>query len=182
VLVGGLDTDTLQSGSVAGAGAILCVSCGLQLSLEPNEQVPDCPECGGSSFHRASIFEQPTAAPLAIEPEPESPDWLDGTRSAISKAGRYLAFRDQGRTRLRSLSAGWTRLGRSGAADLRLDDPTVSRRHALIVHQADGALRVLDDRSLNGVFVNGKRVDWSALADGDELRIGRYRLYLIDAS
>ncbi len=55
----------------------------------------------------------------------------------------------------------------------------MSRRHALIVRQPDG-LRVLDDRSLNGVFVNGERVEWSTLADGDEVVIGRHRLYFVD--
>jgi pSer/pThr/pTyr-binding forkhead associated (FHA) protein len=58
---------------------------------------------------------------------------------------------------------------------VRFDDPTVSRRHALVVRQADG-VRVLDDRSLNGVFVNGERVEWRALRDGDEIVVGRYRL------
>ena len=58
-----------------------------------------------------------------------------------------------------ALTREWTRIGRSLAADVRFDDPTVSRRHALIVRQPDG-VRVLDDRSLNGVFVNGARVEW----------------------
>ncbi len=58
---------------------------------------------------------------------------------------------------------------------MRFDDPTVSRRHALIVRQPDG-VRVLDDRSLNGVFVNGARVEGKALKDGDEIIVGRYRL------
>ncbi len=40
-------------------------------------------------------------------------------------------------------------------------------------------LRALDDRSLNGLFVNGDCVDWAPLADGDELEVGRYRLYVI---
>ena len=57
-----------------------------------------------------------------------------------------------------ALTREWTRIGRSLAADVRFDDPTVSRRHALIVRQPDG-VRLLDDRSLNGVFVNGARVD-----------------------
>jgi pSer/pThr/pTyr-binding forkhead associated (FHA) protein len=41
-------------------------------------------------------------------------------------------------------------------------------------------VRVLDDRSLNGVFVNGERVEWSTLADGDEIVIGRHHLHFID--
>ena len=74
-----------------------------------------------------------------------------------------------------ALTREWTRIGRSLAADVRFDDPTVSRRHALIVRQPDG-VRVLDDRSLNGVFVNGERIEGRLLADGDEIIVGRYRL------
>ena len=80
-----------------------------------------------------------------------------------------------------ALTREWTRIGRSLAADMRFDDPTVSRRHALVVRQADG-VRVLDDRSLNGVFVNGERVEWQALADGDELLVGRHCLRFVDAT
>jgi pSer/pThr/pTyr-binding forkhead associated (FHA) protein len=79
------------------------------------------------------------------------------------------------------IEEGWTRIGRSGAADVRLDDPTVSRRHALVVLTPEGDLRALDDRSLNGLFVNGERVEWAPLSDGDELEIGRYRLYVLEA-
>ena len=61
---------------------------------------------------------------------------------------------------------------------MRFDDPTVSRRHALIVRHPDG-VRLLDDRSLNGVFVNGARVDGKALQDGDEIIVGRYRLAFV---
>jgi pSer/pThr/pTyr-binding forkhead associated (FHA) protein len=39
---------------------------------------------------------------------------------------------------------------------------------------------VLDDRSLNGVFVNGERVEWRVLADGDEVVVGRHRLRYLD--
>jgi pSer/pThr/pTyr-binding forkhead associated (FHA) protein len=77
-----------------------------------------------------------------------------------------------------ALRADWTRIGRSLAADVRLDDPTISRRHALVVRGPDG-LRVLDDRSLNGVFVNGERVEWRTLEPGDEIVVGRYRLYFV---
>ena len=80
-----------------------------------------------------------------------------------------------------ALTREWTRIGRSLAADIRFDDPTVSRRHALIVRQPDG-VRVLDDRSLNGVFVNGERVEWRTLEDGDEILVGRYRLSYLDVA
>jgi pSer/pThr/pTyr-binding forkhead associated (FHA) protein len=41
---------------------------------------------------------------------------------------------------------------------------------------------VLDDRSLNGVFVNGERVEWRVLGDGDEIVVGRYRLHFLEAA
>ena len=40
---------------------------------------------------------------------------------------------------------------------------------------------MLDDRSLNGVFLNGEMVEWGTLGDGDELAIGRYRLFALEA-
>jgi pSer/pThr/pTyr-binding forkhead associated (FHA) protein len=104
------------------------------------------------------------------------------TSIGIDRPGQYLAYRSSDdRVLAFTLQREWTRIGRSLAADIRFDDPTVSRRHALIVRQADG-LRVLDDRSLNGVFVNGERVDGRTLNDGDEIIIGRYRLAFLSVS
>jgi pSer/pThr/pTyr-binding forkhead associated (FHA) protein len=144
--------------------------------------VPECPNCGSASFRRTSLFESPTAG-AHLEPiEEGEPNWLPELRGSIQEAGQYVAFDDGDETQLVRLSEGWTRVGRSAMADVRLDDATVSRRHALVVRQPDGGLRVLDDRSLNGVFVNGERVDWARLADGDELTIGRYRLHVIDTA
>jgi pSer/pThr/pTyr-binding forkhead associated (FHA) protein len=65
-----------------------------------------------------------------------------------------------------------TRGGRGLQADLILEDPTVSRRHAIIVLTDDGA-RLLDDNSLNGTWCNGERVvDGVALRDGDVIGVG----------
>jgi pSer/pThr/pTyr-binding forkhead associated (FHA) protein len=106
--------------------------------------------------------------------------WISELREGMDEPGQYLAYRESDdHARAFTLEREWTRIGRSLAADVRFDDPTVSRRHALIVRQPDG-LRVLDDRSLNGVFVNGERVEWSTLADGDEIVIGRHHLHFCD--
>ena len=102
-------------------------------------------------------------------------------RESIAEPGKYLAMFADGRTRVIELSDGWSRIGRSRSADIRLDDPTVSRRHAVVVQTPEGELRVLDDRSMNGICVNGEPVDWSPLADGDELQIGRYTLSVIES-
>jgi pSer/pThr/pTyr-binding forkhead associated (FHA) protein len=99
-------------------------------------------------------------------------------REQIERPGEYLAFTEDGHENVVALTREWTRIGRSLTGDLRLDDTTVSRRHALLGRQPDG-VRLLDDRSLNGVFVNGERVEWTILHDGDEIEIGRYRLNFI---
>ena len=127
------------------------------------------------------MFEQPTLRNIAISrPTAKPEDWLDDVRESIAEPGKYLAMFADGRTLVIELSVGWSRIGRSRSADIRLDDPTVSRRHAVIVRTPEGELRVLDDRSMNGIQVNAEPVDWSPLADGDELQIGRYTLTVIE--
>jgi FHA domain len=111
----------------------------------------------------------------------ERPAWVDEARGGLEGAGRWLAYEEDGRERIVALDREWTRIGRSLAADIRFDDATVSRRHALLVSQADG-VRVLDDRSLNGVYVNGRRVEWSALRDGDRITVGRHTLWFLDTA
>jgi pSer/pThr/pTyr-binding forkhead associated (FHA) protein len=109
----------------------------------------------------------------------ERPGWVEDARAGLDEPGKYLAYEEAGRHVVVAISREWTRIGRSLAADLRFDDATVSRRHALIVNQADG-VRVLDDRSLNGIFVNGRRVEWAPLSDGDEITVGRHTLHYVD--
>jgi hypothetical protein len=162
----------------ASVGSLSCVSCGYAVAAAAVlEDLPECPACGGTSFRRRSIFEQPTVDAEAVTPTADEPDWLGDVRS--EQGMPCLAFDSDGDQVVAELPMGWTRIGRSGAADLRLDDPTVSRRHALIVRTEEDGLRALDDRSLNGLFVNGERVEWARLKDGDELEIGRFRLYFI---
>jgi predicted RNA-binding Zn-ribbon protein involved in translation (DUF1610 family) len=170
-------------GAAPGAGTFSCSQCGSQVSLETLDELPACPRCGNESFRRASMFEtgeQPTTPEVPVADPEISPEWLSGARDQIEAPGRYLAFYDEG-TRVCMLDKGWTRIGRSVTADIRLDDPTVSRRHALVVWEPGEPLRVLDDRSLNGIFLNGELVDWGTAGDGDELVVGRYRLFVLEA-
>jgi pSer/pThr/pTyr-binding forkhead associated (FHA) protein len=120
-------------------------------------------------------------APAAADPAGERPAWVEEARAGLDAPGRWLAYEDDGTERVVALSREWTRIGRSLAADVRFDDATVSRRHALLVAQADG-VRVLDDRSLNGVYVNGRRVEWSTLGDGDRITVGRHTLWFLDTA
>jgi pSer/pThr/pTyr-binding forkhead associated (FHA) protein len=177
--------ELLTSGTFVGAGSFRCRTCGFVLTLTGSESLTDCPDCGGSDFERASLFSTERITPgrgeekrdsaLLEQTSPDVQARLARAREALEQPGEYLLYEDGGEMVAVALSREWTRIGRSLAADLRFDDPTVSRRHALVVRQPDG-VRLLDDRSLNGVFVNGARVEGKALEDGDEIIVGRYRL------
>jgi hypothetical protein len=70
---------------------------------------------------------------------------------------------------------GETTVGRSPDCGIFLDDVTVSRKHA-ILRERDGEFFIEDQGSLNGTFVNRKRVESAQLSEGDELQVGKYRL------
>ena len=169
--------EAFNAGTLAGAGSFRCDSCGFAVALQERDQVPSCPECAGESFRRSSLFGDDVRRRLRHEVE-GAPEWLDEARDALVREGDYLAFEDDARVRVFPLQDGWTRIGRSLSAHVRFDDPTVSRRHALL-YRDDGGARVLDDRSLNGVFRNGDRVELAELEDGDEISIGRFSLFFL---
>jgi pSer/pThr/pTyr-binding forkhead associated (FHA) protein len=100
---------------------------------------------------------------------------LHRVRSAASAVwrlapGRYLAIPDGDEVVVLPLGR-MTRIGRRATADIVIDDNSVSRRHALVLERA-GAPVIADDRSLNGVYVNGRRVREARLHHGDEVQIG----------
>ena len=172
---------SIESGTLAGIGSFQCGRCGYVVNLANDDALPRCPGCGGTEFERASLF-GPSRFRGRPWPEEDTqePGWLEEAREGLSGPGDYLAYERAGHVHVFELGTQWTRIGRSLAADIRFDDPTVSRRHALIVRGPDG-VRVLDDRSLNGVFVNGDRVEWSTLHDGDEVLVGCHSLRYLEA-
>jgi hypothetical protein len=175
--------DVHEAGVAAEAGSFICLDCEFPVSLRPGEEIPECANCGGTRFRRASLFEQPTTGNISLQRHVVEPEgWLERVRSMIGQAGKYLAMFADGRKRVIKLDQGWSRIGRSRSADIRLDDPTVSRRHAVVVQTPEGDLRVLDDRSLNGIYVNDEKVDWSVITDGDCLQVGRYSLHVIETA
>jgi pSer/pThr/pTyr-binding forkhead associated (FHA) protein len=93
--------------------------------------------------------------------------------------GRYIAVEEGELMRLVPLHGAVTHIGRGFSADLRLEDQSISRRHAVVVERSGGA-RILDDRSANGTFVNGRRVAEAALHDRDVIRLGRVVLVYVD--
>jgi DNA-directed RNA polymerase subunit RPC12/RpoP len=172
------------TGSMPGEGTYFCLVCGTQVALRETDALPECSRCGASRFRRDSIFAplqehgSPTVE-FALTEEREPPGWFGEARARLTEAGYHLAMREGSEIRTFHLEIGWTKVGRCQRAEICLDDPSVSRRHAMIATDPGRPPRILDDRSLNGVLVNGQRIEWTELKAGDELTIGRYRLYLL---
>lgn len=83
--------------------------------------------------------------------------WIDGSPRAFPLVGEEV------------------RIGRAPDNDIRLADPSVSRRHAVVEREARGwAIRDLE--STNGIHHNGARVHRAALAAGDRLKVGAFEL------
>jgi pSer/pThr/pTyr-binding forkhead associated (FHA) protein len=101
------------------------------------------------------------------------------TPSLPTVAGRYIEVQGPGDTLLIPLGDGVTHIGRGLAADLRLDEDSVSRRHAILVQRRSGP-RILDDRSSNGTLVNGRRITQADLQHGDVLVLGRVVLRYLE--
>jgi DNA-directed RNA polymerase subunit RPC12/RpoP len=167
-----------------GEGTYFCLVCGWQVALRETDHLPDCSHCSSSRFRRDSIFSSlqehgtPTLE-FAVTTEQEPPDWLYEARQRLTAPGYHLLMRERGKIVGFHLDVGWTKIGRCERAEVCLDDPSVSRRHAMIATDPGRRPRLLDDRSLNGVFINGRKADSVELRPGDELTIGRYRLYLL---
>jgi hypothetical protein len=173
--------------ALTGSGSVSCAVCQCTVALSEDGTLTSCPGCGGQRFLSVSMFG--TGAELiatdgrdieviAGRDEAETiagSSELRTVRNALKGPGDYLLFQESARLRSLGLTRELTRIGRSLVADLRFEDPTVSRRHALIVRELTG-MRLLDDRSLYGVFINGTRISSRLLSDGDVIGLGRHRL------
>ncbi|GEM_PF-3593565 len=73
-----------------------------------------------------------------------------------------------------------TRIGRDTTNDVSIDNPGISRVHASVRYQG-GRFHVVDEGSVNGIFVNGDEIDDLILADGDEIQIGKFTAVFLDA-
>jgi pSer/pThr/pTyr-binding forkhead associated (FHA) protein len=99
----------------------------------------------------------------------------------VAGQGDTLAIRSGGgRTgEVFSVAGDRMTIGRSPDAEVFLDDVTVSRNHALLVRRRDG-LYIDDLGSLNGTYVNRRRIESHRLEDGDEIQIGKYKLSYLE--
>jgi len=161
---------SITTGTITGAGSFSCEDCGYVVTTGAEQALPACPSCDGERFTPATAFTGRTVAVAGAELVAD-PRRLDDARELASPSGQFLAYEDDGELQLVPLTKEWTRVGRSLAADVRFDDSTVSRRHAILSRE-DGRWVLLDDRSANGTWVDGERVTRAVLRDGARLRLG----------
>lgn len=125
----------------------------------------------------------PTTSPEAtterLDHAPRVTSTVPRAPSGDLASGRYLLVRRGAETEVVPLTGDVTHVGRGLTADVRLDDHLVSRRHAIIVATA-GRTRIINDRSANGVSLNGRTVQDADLYDGDVIVIGRSVLRYVD--
>ena len=82
-----------MSGSVAGTGTFRCTDCDFPVSLDAADELPTCPNCGGTEFVRASLFTTSQQAVVDLGPEVEDHAWLEELRDGLEEPGQYLAYR-----------------------------------------------------------------------------------------
>jgi pSer/pThr/pTyr-binding forkhead associated (FHA) protein len=152
---------------------VYCPECGFQNPEAANY----CTKCGALLVRDESGADT-TMSFTPEEGDEESADILDEiktegpalvVRSGGGRAGEHFLLEQESTT-----------VGRSPDCDIFLDDVTVSRRHALVKRSNDLFL-IEDQGSLNGTFLNRRRIESAGLEDGDEVQIGKYKLTFLTA-
>jgi hypothetical protein len=149
-----------------------------------------CPECGFQNAEAANYCSRCGAMLLKDEPGSETTmsytpeDAEDGgalTLEELGTEGPALVVRSGGGRAGEHFvpQCERTTIGRSPDCDIFLDDVTVSRKHAVLVRR-DNAYYIEDQGSLNGTFLNRRRIESGRLENGDELQIGKYKLSFLD--
>ena len=152
---------------------VYCPECGFQNPETANY----CTKCGALLVRDESGADttmsytpedgDEESADILDEIKPEGPALV--VRSGGGRAGEHFLLEQESTT-----------VGRSPDCDIFLDDVTVSRRHALVKRSNDQFL-IEDQGSLNGTFLNRRRIESGGLEDGDEVQIGKYKLTFLTA-
>ena len=148
-----------------------------------------CPECGFQNLEAAKYCEKCGALLIPEDGSDQTLTFESGedAEEAVTLLGEAGAERTSIIVRSGGGRAGEAftlneqrlSIGRSPDSYIFLDDVTVSRRHAVLVRRP-GGFSIEDQGSLNGTFVNRKRVDRKVLEDGDEVQIGKYKLTYLE--
>jgi hypothetical protein len=146
---------------------VYCPECGFQNPEAANY----CSKCG------ALLVKDESSVETTMTYVPEEADEESGALEETGVKGPALVVRSGGGRAGETfpLEGERTLIGRSPDCEIFLDDVTVSRKHA-VLHHRDDAFVIEDLGSLNGTFVNKRRIESAELAADDELQIGKYRL------
>ena len=150
---------------------VFCNQCGHRNPPESGF----CSSCGGvldhDDDHTITIAK---VDPLQDAPGPD--DDVVVNLNDLSRSSASLVVRNGPQAGVAlTIDDDVTRLGRATDCEISLDDITVSRWHAEILRDGDD-YRVRDAGSLNGTYVNNKRIDDVTLHQGDELQVGKFRM------
>jgi FHA domain len=163
---------------IMGSMATHCPECGFV-----NEQAANyCQKCGtfiGTLEAGREGGEEPVTSTYQVGETGEI-EAID-IEAEVERAGAALVIRSGGGRAGESFPMTEDRvaIGRSPDAGVFLDDVTVSRNHALLVSRNEGTF--IDDLgSLNGTYVNRKRIESQRLEDGDEIQVGKYKLSYLE--
>ena len=146
---------------------IYCQECGFQNPEASNY----CARCGALLVKDEGGTE--TTQTFTPDDGDESP--ADALEDLGVKGPALVVRSGGGRTGEIFPLEGETTIGRSPDCGIFLDDVTVSRKHAVVVERDNGFF-IEDQGSLNGTFVNRRRVESAQLENDDELQVGKYRL------
>jgi hypothetical protein len=155
--------------------AMHCPECGFANPEGANY----CQKCGAYLGGAAEGGDDPTTMTYRVD---ETGEMLPvDIEEVVEEAGSALVIRAGGGRAGESFSVSEDRvsIGRSPDAGVFLDDVTVSRNHALLVRRRDG-LYIDDLGSLNGTYVNRRRIESHRLSDGDEIQVGKYKLSYLE--
>jgi hypothetical protein len=150
---------------------ITCGRCGHQNSADANF----CSSCGAP----LTGLDETTMALSAVSGEEGDDDLAPYLEGLVAGTGLLVVRHgpNEGSTYL--LDRDVTTIGRHPDSDVFLDDITVSRRHVRI-QRRDRSFELQDVGSLNGTYVNRRRVDRHPLKHRDDIQIGRYRLVFVE--
>ncbi|HVA53954.1 MAG TPA: FHA domain-containing protein [Acidimicrobiales bacterium] len=151
-----------------------CRRCGEILNANANF----CWSCGAPQ-HEATSPET-IAVPVVSTPDAMHPD---ANRGPLGEHRDELVIAAGPQAGMRiELNNDVTTVGRHEASDLLLDDVSVSRHHAVFTRTASGRVTLRDLNSLNGTYVNGKRVEETTLHSADEVQVGKFKLVFWEAT
>jgi hypothetical protein len=151
-----------------------CRRCGEILNANANF----CWSCGAPQV--AATSPETIALPVVASFESLDPRVNQGPRGLHGDELVIAAGLTAG-TRL-ELANEVTTAGRHEDSDILLDDVSVSRNHAVFTRTASGRITLRDLNSLNGTYVNGARVEETALHSADEVQIGKFKLIFWEAT